>query len=187
MFSRIFFALIFVTSNLIAQVNDSTHIDSSKLHSPKKALIYSAILPTSGQFYNHLAMKKGDKGFNNIYWKAPLIYTSLAGTSFLLIQNQQKLHALKTEYENRIENPLNINEKWKLYDLVDLEILYKKTLTYRDLSILALGTVYFIQIIDANIEGHFVHFDISPDLTFQAYPKILPYNTIGIGINLNFY
>ena len=41
--------------------------------------------------------------------------------------------------------------------------------------------------IDANIEGHFVSFDISPDLTMNISPKLYSYNSVGVGFNLKIH
>lgn len=185
--SRLFIAFILFSSYLFSQqATDSSFIDTVKHHSPKKAMLFSAIIPASGQIYNHAWMKKG-KGINNVYWKVPLIYTSLGATSYFLIQNQIKLQSIKKEYNNRLNDSSFYTQEWVNYGLDDLEIVYKKTLTKRDLSILAVGAVYLIQIIDANIEGHFVSFDISPDLSMNFYPTILNHSSIGLGLNLNFH
>ena len=104
-----------------------------------------------------------------------------------MIQNQNQLYSIKREYNNKVADPTFYSEEWSNYGLDDLEILYKKTLTKRDLSILGVGAVYLIQMIDANIEGHFVSFDISPDLTMNISPKLYSYNSIGIGFNLKIH
>lgn len=186
--TRLFLAfLLAFNCQLFAQ--DSTDIasdDSIKTHSPRKALIYSAILPGAGQLYNHIAMSPG-KGKRNVYWKIPVIYAGLGSTGYLLIQNQLLLHDIKTEYNKRQDDPTYIGTDWNLYDNNDLVVFYKQTLTYRDLSIIAFGAVYLLQIVDANIEGHFVHFDISPDLSLQITPKLTTLNSPGIGLTLNFH
>jgi len=185
--SRLFIAFLLFANFLFSQTEkDSTFQDSVKVHSPRKALIYSAIIPGSGQIYNHIAMTKG-KGTNKVYWKVPLIYSALAGTTYFLIQNQSQLHSIKSEYNNKLADPTFSTEEWVNYGLDDLEILYKKTLTKRDLSILGVGAVYLIQMIDANIEGHFVSFDISPDLTMNISPKLYSYNSVGVGFNLKIH
>lgn len=188
--TRLFFALLFFCAfiraqNVVSNGIDSLSNDSLKIHSPRKAMLFSAIIPGAGQIYNHNAMTYGRA---KIYLKLPLIYSTLAVSSFFLIEKQRTLHSIKQEFENRKLNNLNLNPKWSLYSTdEDLEIIYKQNLTYRDLSILAVGAIYFIQIIDANIEAHFVNFDISPDLSFQLYPKVINTTTAGVGLKLNFH
>lgn len=187
MTSRILIAFILFSNYLLSQqAIDSTIVDTVKHHSPRIAMIYSAIIPASGQIYNHTWMK-GGKGSRKVYWKVPLIYSTLGATGYFLINNQTQLHSIKTEYNARIEDPTFYTSAWQNYGLDDLEIIYKKTLTKRDLSILALGAVYLIQIIDANIEGHFVSFDISPDLSMNFYPTVINKTSFGVGLNLNFH
>jgi hypothetical protein len=166
----------------LASVVDSiTVIDT--LHSPKKATIYSAILPGLGQIYNHINMPSGSK---KAYWKVPLIYSGIGATGYLLIVNQLTQRALKQEYTNRIEgNPTD--SKWEAYDNAGVLTLYNQYLNRRDLSILGFAAVYLFQIIDANVEAHFVNFDVSDDLTLQVAPSLLPTLSAGLSLKLNFH
>lgn len=151
-------------------------------HSVKKAMILSAVVPGSGQIYNHRAMPKGKK---KAYWKVPLIYTGLGLTGYMLYSNQSTQLALKNEYTNRIEgNPTD--PKWEAYDNQGVLTLYNQYLNQRDLSILALGAVYLFQIADAGIEAHFVRFDVSRDLTLEFKPTILAFNRPAISATFNF-
>ena len=185
---RLLIALLLFSKLLFSQEKDSLSIDSIPQHSIKKAVIFSAILPSSGQIYNSINMEKGTKGKNKVFWKVPLIYTALGATGFFLIKNQNSQHSIKTEFKDRYENnSTSLNEKWKNYDSLGLVSLYNKYSTRRDLSILAFGATYLIQIIDAGIEAHFVKFDLSEDLTFQIRPKFYNYSSYGLGLSFNFH
>ncbi len=166
------------------QTVDTTSVlqDSVKPHSPKKAIIFSAIVPGAGQVYNHMAMPKGKK---KAYWKVPLIYAGLGVTGYYLINNQQTQGSLRTEYENRLNNQ-PLNAQWELYDDQAVLTLYNQYLNWRDLSILAFGAVYILQVVDAGIEAHFVEFDISPDLSLALRPTYLGQSTVGVKMNFNF-
>lgn len=165
--------------------NDSIinkNIDSVKVHSPKKAIILSALLPGAGQVYNHIAMPKGKK---NAFWKVPLIYGGLGVTGYFLISNQLTQLSLKEEYSNRLNNG-TLNPKWELYDDQGILTLYNQHLNWRDLSILGFAAVYLLQVVDAGIEAHFVNFDVSEDLSMSIKPAYLGKNTVGLSLNFNF-
>lgn len=168
-----------------SQENDSTATttDSIKLHSPKKAVIFSAILPGAGQVYNHLAMPKGKK---KAYWKVPLIYTGLGLSTYYIITNQRTQLSLKEEYNNR-QNNLPLNPEWEVYDTEGVLTLYNQYVNWRDLSILAFGAVYLLQVVDAGIEAHFVTFDISEDLSLAFGPAYFGQNTFGLKLNFNLH
>jgi hypothetical protein len=185
---RLIIAFLCFSSLLFSQEKDSLIIDSIPQHSPKKAVIYSAILPGAGQIYNSINMEKGVKGKNKVYWKVPLIYAFLAYTGSSLIKNQITQHDLKTEYNNRYVNGSgSTNSKWEQFDSLGLVTQYTTFARKRDLSILTFGAVYLIQIIDAGIEAHFVKFDLSEDLTFQIKPKLYSFNSLGVGMSFYFH
>jgi len=80
----LFFILIVCNVNLFAQVQ-------TQEHSPKKASLYSAILPGSGQYYNEK------------YWKIPVIYVGLAAALYSANQNQSKYTDYHQAYEFRTD------------------------------------------------------------------------------------
>ena len=185
---RLIIAFLCFSSLLFSQEKDTLIVDSIPQHSPKKAVIFSAIIPGTGQIYNSINMEKRVKGKNKVYWKVPLIYAFLAYTGSSLIKNQSTQHDLKTEYNNRYVNGLgSTNSKWSKFDSLGLVAQYAKYARKRDLSILMFGASYLVQVIDAGIEAHFVKFDLSEDLTFQIKPKLYNFNTIGIGMTFNFH
>jgi hypothetical protein len=141
----------------------------------KKAAILSAFLPGAGQIYNSIHTS----GRKNAYWKVPLIAAGIGGTTFLLIQNQRLVQSIKTEYDQRIvagpSNPL-----WFDYDNLALVSLYDQYARQRDLAILGIGAVYAFQILDAAVEAHFLHFDVSKDLSLTIHPSMVSRNVLGM-------
>jgi len=158
-------------------------VDSVKKHPPKKAVILSACVPGAGQIYNHIAMPKGKR---KAFWKVPLIYAGLGATSYFLIQNQLTQKALKTDYTNR-QNGGTPDARWAQFDDDGILTLYNQYLTKRDLSILGVGAVYLIQVVDAGIEAHFVDFDVSEDLSMKISPTILGLTSPGVKVQFNFH
>jgi hypothetical protein len=163
-----------------ALVSDSIIKDS--LHSPKKAVILSSILPGAGQIYNHRAMPVGSK---KAYWKVPIIYSGLGVAGYFLVTNQLAQKSIKTEYINR-ENGGTLDPQWAMYDNDGLLTLYNRYLDRRDLSILGLAAVYLFQIVDAGVEAHFVHFDISEDLSINLKPSLIFGNKAVATMTINF-
>ncbi len=184
---RLAIAFLSVSHFLFSQ-SDTTKHDSIPQHSVKKAVIFSAVLPGAGQFYNYANTAKGVKGRNNVFWKVPIFYAAVGSTGYFLIKNQVTQQSLKNEYKDRLNNvPTGqLNPKWTDYDNAGVLTLYKRYSTRRDLSILAFGMAYLFQVIDAGVGAHFVKFDVSDDLTFQIHPVLLNTRTAGIGLSLNF-
>jgi hypothetical protein len=179
---RFLIVLTFLLNVLNLWSQDKKDSIPAPTHSVKKAMILSAVVPGSGQIYNHRAMPKGQK---KAFWKVPLIYAGLGATGYFLINNQLTQKALKAEYNNRM-NGNATDPQWEIYDDPGILTLYNQYLDRRDLSILGFAAVYAFQIADAGIEAHFVRFDISKDLSLQIRPSILNSRQAGISASFNF-
>lgn len=145
----------------------------------KKAAMFSACLPGSGQVYNSIHTN----GRKNAFWKVPLIAVGLGGTTFLLIQNQRIVRDIKSEYALRKEGIWG-DPKWVDYDDQALVSLYEQYARLRDLSILGIGAVYALQILDAAVEAHFLSFDVSKDLSVRVSPSFSNYRSFGLTAQL---
>ena len=100
--------------------------------------------------------------------------------------NQMTAKSLRNEYSNR-QNGGQLNKEWGQYDDYSILALYNSYLNSRDLSILGFAAVYFIQIIDAGVEAHFLKFDVSPNLTLKFDATLMSFNSPGIRLNLTFH
>lgn len=169
-FTGITCLLLFNTAAL-AQI-DSVKADTIKknivvkkqLHprSPKKAALFSAIVPGAGQAYN----KK--------YWKIPVFYAGLGALAYSLDFNQKKYVTYRNAYRDRIDSdPNTIDNYIGVYSNDQLVALYKYYYRYRDLSAIGLAAVYIINIVDATVDAHLSTFDISDDLTLNIHPDII--------------
>lgn len=165
-----------------SQTSGSTAAQPDTLHSVRKAVIFSAVLPGSGQIYNHIAMPKGQK---KAYWKVPLIYAGLGATGYYMYRNNVLKNELRQEYESRTAgNPPSA--KYAQYDQEGVGALFKTARSRRDLCILGFGFVYILNVVDAGVEAHFISFDISDDLSLSFHPVLMPNFTPGFGARLNF-
>lgn len=193
----IFVLLVFVSCNLYGQVLevDTTQItevpvDSVQVHSPKKATIYSAILPGLGQAYN----KK--------YWKIPLIYAGFGTIGYFIGWNNGFYSTYKQAYRDLSDKDPNTNshlkiEASKYYDLenptdsLNFKTGLSKQSEYyrrnRDLLVISMVGFYGLNIIDASVDAHLFDFDISEDLTLNWQPAVKTFeNQLVYGINCTF-
>lgn len=189
--------LVFVSANLYSQepAVDSLQYniskpDSVKVHSPKRAAIYSAVLPGLGQAYN----KK--------YWKIPLVYVGFGTIGYFIGWNNRNYNTYKFAYRDLTDSDpatdsyLDI-EASQYYDLdnpTEYENfksgLYKQQEYFRrnrDLLIISIVGFYGLNIIDASVDAHFFDFDISEDLTMNWQPTVQPYEKqLVYGLNFTF-
>lgn len=136
-------------------------LDWRHRHSPKKATLYSAILPGAGQIYNRK------------YWKAPIMWAGL-GVSFWFVQrNTKEYRRFKKNYLAVIDNdPTTVDEyegRVSAASLLDGTDTYRR---WRDLSYVAVGLSYILNIVDATVDAHFVRFDVGRELSMRVAPSL---------------
>ncbi len=151
-----------------------------------RASLYSAILPGMGQAYN----KK--------YWKIPIIYAALGAFGYFIVHNNNDVRNDHKELvyrysHNLAPDPNNTSITNNAYlsasDINTLRIDSKK---YLDFFIIGAGLVYILNIIDANVDGHFRNFDINDKLSLSIKPKSFyciqnpKAVSAGISLTLNF-
>ncbi|NNC82767.1 MAG: hypothetical protein HKN79_04250 [Flavobacteriales bacterium] len=163
----LFLIFILLSSSVLCQSNST---DSSYLHSPKKATLLSTALPGAGQVYN----KK--------YWKLPIIYGGFALSIYYLNDNLDNIRYFKNNLiAIQDDDPNTVNEtsftSTQLNDIIDQ---YKN---WRDLSYLAIGAIYGLQILDAHVDAHLFYFDVDEDLSMQVMPFVST-SSPGVGLHL---
>lgn len=147
-----------------------------ELHSPRRASIYSAILPGLGQAYN----KK--------YWKIPIIYGGFAAFGYFIGWNNRNFTTARQAYSDLTDTIPGTDSYMRLeqiiyYDLskdsdvaslkqglISSQNYYRRN---RDLLIIITAAFYGLNIIDASVDAHFFNFDISDDLSLKWEPVIL--------------
>ncbi len=149
--------------------------DTLPVHSPKKASIYSAILPGLGQAYN----KK--------YWKIPVIYGGFTAFGYFIGWNNKNYITARRAYSDLTDKDPNTDSYMKLKQiiyynlnsassvanlkqgLISSQDYYRRN---RDLLIIITAAFYGLNIIDASVDAHFFNFDISDDLTMNLEPSV---------------
>ena len=161
----VFVILLFVnfTKAQLSSTDSVQQISISKIHSPKRAATFSAMLPGLGQAYN----KK--------YWKIPVIYIGFGALAYSFTINQQKFSKYKNAYAARIDgDPYTIDDYVNVYTDENLNTLQRYYHRYRDLSAIGVAAFYLLNIIDASVDAHFFTFDISDNLSLNIRPTLIP-------------
>ena len=143
---------------------------------PKRAGLYSAILPGAGQIYNRQ------------YWKLPIVYGGLGAGVYFIQDNRKQYRKYRQAYLYRIDNDPSTKDadaeiaQYTTDTLRELQNEYRKN---ADLSVLLTAVGYTLHIMDAVASAHLRNFDISRDISLQMKP-MLHSNGIGLELAMNF-
>jgi hypothetical protein len=149
----------------------------AKRFNPRKALLFSAVLPGAGQVYN----KK--------YWKVPLVYGAifLIGVVPFNFYNQKY-----TIYKNQLFAVINYPDPVKglvvsNFNLLadspkqlaernftkqQLEDLTNSNRRQRDYFVIIAGFMYILQMVDAHVDAHLKEFKVNPNLNIAFEPRV---------------
>ena len=152
----------------------------SKRFDPRKAMLYSAVLPGMGQVYN----KK--------YWKLPLVY----GGFFALISVVTFYNQAGNNYRNDLFDLLdgkvgarNLSPVFGL-DETQLRNIINQAQRQRDYFLIFTGFFYLLQMVDAHVDAHLKEFDLNPKLKVKIEPHMennyYTGTSTGIAIKLRF-
>ena len=169
--------------NKVAEPVADKKVDSVlKVHSPRKAIIRSAIIPGWGQVYN----KK--------YWKLPLIYGALGATAYVFVDNLQVYRdsrfAYKAKYQaSQGDSSLlaDVKPEYMIYSMESLRANRDQFRKYIDYSVIFFVFFWGLNVVDAAVDAHLKSFDVSPDLSLRIKPGYSEMaGTKGISIILAF-
>lgn len=171
-FRRLFTLVIFVSfSSFCFAQQDSLKQDTvkQKTHSPRKATIFSAVIPGLGQAYNRK------------YWKIPVVYAGIGACAYFAIKSNNRYTEFRDAWSDLNSTDPNgtIEFDGYLYTLNGLEQGKNYYRRNRDLFTIFTAGVYILNIIDANVDAHLFDFDISDDLTMRIQP--VPINVTSTG------
>ena len=138
---------------------------------PKKAALYSAILPGAGQVYT----KK--------YWKVPIIYGGLITSAYYINESNDFYQLYKSTYLNRLDGDFTDNLNYSDSDLRTLTEHYRRN---REVSALLFTLTYILNIVDASVNAHLFDYDVSEDLSLHIQPVYFSKeNASGISLSFN--
>lgn len=155
-----------------AQAPDSTG------HAPGGALWRAAVLPGWGQLYNHQA------------YKLPFVYLGLGLLAYSALNTQREYRLYRDAFQYRAFQDLVDSGALETNPRADGEDDYNRLAARfgplpaaplrakrdnlrrnRDLTILGIGLVYGLQLLDAYVSAHLLDFDVDEDLTLALRPR----------------
>lgn len=159
-------------------------------HSPRRATIYSAVLPGLGQIYNRK------------YWKVPIVYGGFAALGYFINFNNTEYIKYRQAYSDIIDNDPTTNSFKKLtsnrtyYETGRITQFTEQIRVFkdgwrrnRDLCIIGTAVFYAVNILDASVDANFFNFDIGDDLTINWTPApvvCMNNRTIGLHCRIRF-
>lgn len=152
-------------SVIVESYRDTVLIQSyARRYSPRKALLYAAVVPGLGQIYN----KK--------YWKLPLVYGGLFACGYAVKFYGDQYTEYRSVVFQAVENGVGENE-------IDADLGMENTLSAyrtatdkarreRDFYMIIMGAVYLLQMVDAHVDAHLKEFDLNPQLKVRIEPMM---------------
>ncbi len=142
---------------------------------PRKATLYSAILPGAGQVYNNKA------------WKVPILYAGIMTDVYFIRFNNRRYQVFRQALFDFDDGNINDFPNLNRDALVRNVDYWRRN---RDLCYLLLAGIYALNLIDANVDAHLSGFDISDDLALGIEPHFETFsannNSMGVSLKLKF-
>lgn len=169
--------------NLHAQEKKAKVKEPKGYHSPHKATLWS-LIPGGGQIYN----KK--------YWKLPIVYAGFVVTGYFAVANRQEYLKFSDAYICKVnataDDPCTdpLAAKYTSSQLVTIRDGYRRNM---ELSYILMGAWYLLQMLDATVDAHLYHWDVTDDISLEWEPVVQPFQANhympphqGIRIAINF-
>ncbi|HEY4154036.1 MAG TPA: DUF5683 domain-containing protein [Puia sp.] len=156
---------------------------TKKKHDPRRATIYSAILPGAGQIYNHK------------YWKLPIVYAAIGIPVYTFFYNrswykkcQYALAVAVSQSQGdslaRVDPQLvNFVKAGDVNDIITYRDSFRKS---QDYSVLYFLLFYGLNIVDATVDAHLRDFNVNSDLSFKVKPMLIPGPNMVAGFSVVF-
>lgn len=142
---------------------------------PRKACLFSAILPGMGQVYNR------------DYWKVPIVYAGFGALAWSFAYNHTQYKVFKDAYQCRTSGVNCGADSFPTYADANLRSERDAYRRNRDLTILIGAAWYSLQIIEAYVDAHLKHFNVNENLSFYVRPSHIPVAGTAVpGVNITF-
>lgn len=127
-------------------------------HDPRKAFLYSMLVPGLGQVYN------------NEEWKVPLYWGCLLGSVHFYRKNKLQYDRFKRIYKEATSTEVQYTGPISAQTAKYYKDIYRE---YRDYSVLAIAGFYLLQIIDAHVFSIMKDFNVNDDVAMSIEPAVL--------------
>ena len=147
--------------------------------SPTRAVWLSALCPGLGQIYNRR------------FWKLPIVIGGFMGLGYATNWNNSQFQDYSQAYRDLLDDDPSTKSYMDFFpptvqesdlDRSWLERVFKSRKDYarrnRDLCIIGLVGLYALCILDSYVDASLTHFDVSPDLSIDWSPALLPQETL---------
>lgn len=170
-----------ISKTAIQQAKDSALL--KKRHNPRRATIYSAILPGAGQVYNRK------------YWKVPIVYAAVGIPAYAFFYNKswyQKCQYALVVTINGSRGDSLAKVDPQLVPFVtsgDVNGIITNRDSFRknqDYSVLFFLLFYGLNIVDATVDAHLRDFNVNSDLSFKIKPLLITAPGLVAGVSLVF-
>lgn len=130
-------------------------------NSPRKAALFSAVLPGLGQVYNRK------------YWKVPIIYAGAIAVVYGYNFNNQNYQLFREAYILRRNGDNTAASLSQFYpDINQLSNARDYYRYYRDFSVILGILLYGMQMADAAVDAHLMSFSVKDDLVVSFAPNV---------------
>ncbi len=142
---------------------------------PMRAVWLSALCPGLGQIYNRR------------YWKLPIVVGGYVGFIYATTWNNNMLADYQRAYLDIMDSDPDtksymnlfspayreedIDKAWLTRVLKQRKDFYRRN---RDLCIIGMVGLYAVCMIDAYVDAQLYHFDVSPDISMEWKPAVIP-------------
>lgn len=149
-------------------------LDWRMRHRPGRAALFSAVLPGAGQIYNRK------------YWKAPIAWIGLGTCIYFINDNNKQFKRFQNDYLAVVDgDPNTVDEYGGRVSASALRNTADQYLKWRDMSYIFLAGVYILNVMDAAVDGYFVRFDVSNDLSLDLRPSVPLAAQGALGVSLS--
>jgi len=148
------------TFNKKGQKDIKIKIKEDFIPDPKKALLYSLVLPGAGQVYNRK------------YWKVPLVLGAYGGLIYAFDFNGSQYRKFKEVYEYRLTGQNELADEIINSGVSDAALKSARDSARKNLELtyMAAIVVHALNGIEAFVDAHLRNFDVSEDLSFSLRP-----------------